>query len=91
MYGYAMADGKTSVRALFPNVIKYEPSLYFQQLCDLGMSTRMFSPLRSKLRYSPDLALTLMSARMRGARLRTCSYTSRRDIYRNKADGLYRT
>ena len=39
----------------------------------------VYSLLLSDLSYSPDLALTLMSGRMRGARARARSYTSRRD------------
>ena len=41
----------------------------------------------SDLSSSPDLALTLMSARMRGARVRALIHESQR--FRSKADGLY--
>ena len=41
------------------------------------------------LSYSPDLALTLMSARMRGAR--ACKLIHESQRFRSKADGLYFT
>ena len=43
---------------------------------NLYMSTWAFL---SDLSYFPDLALTLMSTRMRGARAHACSYTSCED------------
>ena len=45
----------------------------------IRVRARVHSLLLSDLSYSPDLALTLMSARMRGARARAHTYTSRRD------------
>ena len=59
-------------------VVKYEPSLYFRQLCDSSMSMRVFSSsLRSKLfpRSSPNPN----QCTMRGARERARSHTSCRD------------
>ena len=67
------------VQHLFLNQtgVKYEPLLFFR-----SSATRVSShvrSLRSKLRCFTNLALTLMSARMKGARARARSYTSRRD------------
>ena len=58
----------------YGGVVKYEPSLYFRQLCDSCIYE--CACILSDLSYSLDLALTLMSARMRGARAGERSYLS---------------
>ena len=71
------------------SLIKYEPSLYFRQLCNSCMSVHAFSPsLRSKLfpRSSPN-SNECMHERSKSTR--ALIHESQR--FRNKADGLYLT
>ena len=51
------------------------------------MYERMRFLLHSDLSYFPNLAIILMSAHMKGARVRVRSYTSRRDL--KKVDDVY--
>ena len=48
------------------------------------VSARVCSFFLSDLSYSPNLALTLMSAHLRRAKARACSYTSRRDFKKSR-------
>ena len=69
-------------------VVKYEPSLYFRQLCDLSMSAHMFSPsLQSKLfprsSSNPNECTHTRSKS-------TCTLIHESQRFRNKADGLHR-
>ena len=64
---------KLEVQKLVSNlgVVKHKPSAFCRKLCEPCMSMRS---LLFDLSYSPNLAQTLMSASMRGARAPACSY-----------------
>ena len=67
---------------LWKGVVKSEVGYRISRCFFLSSATHVWVSVRSLLTnlcYSPNLALTLMSAYMRGVRDHICSYMSRRD------------
>ena len=70
----------------YAGVVKYEPSLYFRQICNSCMSTRAFSPsLQSKL-FSRSIPNPNECTHERSKSALTHIHKSQR--FQNKADGL---